>query len=285
MIGAAGMLGREVVRAAEEAGHDVVPTAREVRAGWVRFDAERDPPEALFEGGRVELVVNCAAVLASEIDPSDTSTIRRAEALNARFPHALADAADAAGARLVHLSTDAVFPEDAGRAFEDDEPRPDSIYGTTKLAGEPDGRAALTIRCSFVGLDPARRRGLLEWLLAQPVGADLGGYVDHAWNGLVSTQVAGVVAAFADADVFTRARAEGAVHHLFEDPAISKHELLVLIARTFHAPMTVAACESGTPSTRVLGSRHHTLAGYLEWLPRRDEALEALSKRGADEHA
>jgi dTDP-4-dehydrorhamnose reductase len=276
VIGAAGLLGREVVSAARERGMSVIPTSRTEQPGWLRFDAERDDPADVFREHPVDLVVNCAAILASEIDEAG---FEQAGAVNARFPHALAKATAAAGTNLVHVSTDAVFAAEAGRAFEDTEPSPADVYGRTKLAGEPVSPAAITLRTTFVGLDPERHRGLLEWLLAQPRGSVVNGYVDHAWNGLASTQIAAVCVALADAELFRRARAEGGVHHLFEDPVISKHDLLAYCAHSFDTGVSVAPRESGSPVTRALGTKHVTLAECLQCVPPRARSLELLADR------
>jgi hypothetical protein len=125
---------------------------------------------------------------------------------------------------------------------------------------------------------------LLEWLRRQPAETVVEGYVDQIWNGLASLQLAGTCAALADRELFERARAEGAVHHLFEDPPISKYELLVLCARTFDVAVSITPATSGRPSTRVLGTRHRVLAEQLESLPLRAAALEALAERGTHEH-
>jgi dTDP-4-dehydrorhamnose reductase len=265
VIGATGILGREVVSAL--AGATVVAAARTPPPGGVAFDAERELPDV----AGFDLVVNCAAVLASEADREP----ERAVAVNERFPQALA----ATGARLVHISTDAVFAAGAGRCHEDDTSFATDVYGATKRRGEPDAATALTLRCSFVGRDPRRRRGLLEWLLAQPAGARVEGFADQAWNGLAATQIARAVGALADEDVFARARAEGPVHHLYEDPPLTKHELLELCARTFAHDVTVVPVESGQPSTRVLGSRYAVLRQCLESGPGRAAALAAIARR------
>src|SRR4051812_9776616 len=108
VVGASGILGREVVAALREGRHNVVRTSRVMQTGWRRFDAIMDPPSSLFEDP-VDLVVNCAAVLASEIDDADPSTIAAADRVNACFPRLLAEEAAQNGARLIHISTDAVF--------------------------------------------------------------------------------------------------------------------------------------------------------------------------------
>lgn len=284
VVGAAGLLGREVVRALRARAFDVVESGRARAPGRLRFDAETDAPEVLFSRG-VDAVVNCAAALASEIDEGDPGTVRRAEAVNAVFPHALAAAADAHSARLIHVSTDAVYCADAGRCYEDDDRYADDVYGSTKRRGEPAVENAVSLRCSFVGNDPQRKRGLVEWLRAQPAGAAVNGYVDQAWNGLASGQVAAVCAALADPGRFAEARAEGPVHHLFEDPPLSKHELVELCVRALALPLTVVPRESGRPSDRVLGTRYAALAECLQCVKPRAEMLAALSEGGDDADA
>ena len=90
------------------------------------------------------VVVNAAAYTAVDAAESDEEG---AFAVNAAAPALLATACARIGARLVHVSTDYVFPGDASRPYEVDDPTgPASVYGRTKLAGEqavreihPDG--------------------------------------------------------------------------------------------------------------------------------------------------
>jgi dTDP-4-dehydrorhamnose reductase len=92
-----------------------------------------------------DVVVNCAAYTAVDDAESDQA---RAYAVNAVGPEYLAAACARAGARMVHISTDYVFDGDFGdaapRPYEpNDEARPLSVYGQTKLSGERAVLAAL----------------------------------------------------------------------------------------------------------------------------------------------
>jgi dTDP-4-dehydrorhamnose reductase len=96
--------------------------------------------------------LNAAAFTHVDRCEREPETARRG---NAVAPAVVAAACRDAGVRLVHVSTDYVFPGDAGRPYrEDDPPGPRSEYGRTKLEGEravlsasPD---ALVVRTSWV---------------------------------------------------------------------------------------------------------------------------------------
>ncbi|MBW2478746.1 MAG: dTDP-4-dehydrorhamnose reductase [Deltaproteobacteria bacterium] len=85
---------------------------------------------------RPDLIINCAAH--TGVDACETETALARE-LNVSGPRFLAESAACWGSLLVHISTDYVFdgqkPITEGYA-EADEPRPLSVYGKTKLAGE-----------------------------------------------------------------------------------------------------------------------------------------------------
>src|SRR5207245_7000680 len=87
-------------------------------------------------------------------------------AVNAEGAGIVAEACCAAGARLVHFSTNFVFDGRGERPFvESDPPRPLSAYGRSKLEGErrvPDALpAALVVRPSglFGAAGPAGKGG------------------------------------------------------------------------------------------------------------------------------
>jgi dTDP-4-dehydrorhamnose reductase len=132
------MLGRDVVRAAQAAGDEVVALAR------AALDVTDEAAVTVaVADARVDAVVNCAAwtdVDGAEADPDG------ARAVNAIGAGNVARAAARAGARLVHVSTDYVFdgarPADADAYVESDATGPRSVYGVTKLEGEQAVAAA-----------------------------------------------------------------------------------------------------------------------------------------------
>lgn len=94
-------------------------------------------PEAMRRTiGELEFdtLINCAAQ--TNVDRCETE---RGEAfqLNADAPGVLAEICAEKGARMVHISTDYVFDGDKREPYtEEDEARPISVYGESKLAGE-----------------------------------------------------------------------------------------------------------------------------------------------------
>ncbi|MBA3301137.1 MAG: dTDP-4-dehydrorhamnose reductase [Thermoleophilaceae bacterium] len=96
--------------------------------------ADSEAIERSLAEHRPEVVVNCAAyhvVDACETDPAPPLQ------MNVVAVAELARACTRNGARLVHLSTNYVFPGDRDEPYgEEDLPDPRSIYAISKLAGE-----------------------------------------------------------------------------------------------------------------------------------------------------
>src|SRR5918999_4825261 len=112
VTGAAGMLGRDVVAAARDAGHDVAALAR---ADLDITDA--DAVTRAIEAARPDAVINCAAW--TDVDGAEADEAG-ATAVNGAGAGHVAAAADEAGAVVVHVSSDYVFDGEA------DEPYPES---------------------------------------------------------------------------------------------------------------------------------------------------------------
>lgn len=138
IIGAAGMLGCELVRTCRER----LPEA-EIHA----FDLpELDITDAAAADRALGtlspcLVFNAAAY--TDVDGCESHP-DLARAVNVEGPHNLARSCRAYGSRLIHLSTDFIFDGRKRSPYlPDDEPHPLSVYGATKEQGERCVRNAL----------------------------------------------------------------------------------------------------------------------------------------------
>ena len=87
-----------------------------------------------IESHQPTLVVNCAAY--NDVDGAESDPVAALE-VNAFAVRGLARAAAAAGATLVHYSSDFVFDGAATRPYaEEDRPNPQGVYAASKLLGE-----------------------------------------------------------------------------------------------------------------------------------------------------
>jgi dTDP-4-dehydrorhamnose reductase len=129
VTGAGGMLGRDVVLAAGNAGHDVVGF------GHTELDVtDAGTLARKLELERPDVVINCAAW--TDVDGAEASE-EEALAVNGVAPGHVAAAAAGVGASVVYVSSDYVFDGTKGAPYvETDETAPLSAYGRTKLAGE-----------------------------------------------------------------------------------------------------------------------------------------------------
>jgi dTDP-4-dehydrorhamnose reductase len=135
VTGAAGQLGSEWVRYLEEDGREVIAF------GSSEMDiTDEQAVRTILDKYRPDVVINCAAY--TRVDRAEEEP-DRAFAVNEHGVENLVAACRQTGAKLVHYSTDYVFPgksEDAGRFPagypEDAETAPPNVYGSSKRAGE-----------------------------------------------------------------------------------------------------------------------------------------------------
>ncbi|QCT04490.1 dTDP-4-dehydrorhamnose reductase [Paenibacillus algicola] len=129
VTGAGGQLGRDVVAAYEEAGHDVLACGRK------ELDITNlDQCQRVMTAFQPDCIVHCAAYTAVDAAESD---IYGAYLVNAVGTRNLAVSSEQAGAKLIYISTDYVF-DGKGNVpyYEYDAVSPESVYGQTKHAGE-----------------------------------------------------------------------------------------------------------------------------------------------------
>lgn len=123
------MLGRDVVRACEGRGADVVALAHS------ELDITDGPAvDAEIAAARPDAVVNCAAW--TDVDGAEDHEAE-ATRVNNEAAGLVAVAAAEVGAKILHPSSDYVFDGEKGEPYvESDHTGPLSAYGRSKLAGE-----------------------------------------------------------------------------------------------------------------------------------------------------
>ena len=133
VTGCNGQLGKAVNRLfAKESGYELINT--DINADIKLDITDVDKVTAFVREISPYAVINCAAYTAVDKQESDIDLSYR---INAIGPRNLAIASKSTGAKLIHISTDYVFPGDAKTPYtEFDAVGPKSVYGRTKLAGE-----------------------------------------------------------------------------------------------------------------------------------------------------
>lgn len=234
VTGASGLLGANIVLAARDRGLDVVALSHrhrlsDPRVRSVLLDLTDAAALDALRGLRPSWVVHCAAATNLERCEADEAECRR---LNADAARSLARWARLEGARLVHISTDAVFDGRHGRYAEQDETAPLSAYGRAKLAGEravleelPD--AAIVVRTSLYGWNMLPKDSLAEWFLRRlSAGTRVRGWVDAIFSPTLASDLARILLDMTDRGVV-------GVYHVASADALSKYDFGVRIAEVF----------------------------------------------------
>lgn len=241
VLGAGGMLGHKLWQCFRDR-FDTWAAARSAYARYERyglFDPRR------FLGGvevadfdsvagavlrvHADVVVNCIGIVKQAPEARDPDA---AMTVNGLFPHRLAHLCQAAGSRLIHISTDCVFSGEKGRYKEEEECDARDVYGLTKFLGEVDGAGCLTLRTSFVGRELEAGHGVVEWFLAHPDGA-VPGYTRAVFSGLTTQALADLIAELIEHHPSLRG-----VYHVSSHP-LSKHTLLCLLRAAYQTRVEI----------------------------------------------
>jgi dTDP-4-dehydrorhamnose reductase len=196
-------------------------------------------------------IVNCIGIVKQLDEAKDPIP---SILVNSLFPHQLTELSRAAGARLIHVSTDCVFSGRTGGYTEHDEPDPVDLYGRSKLLGETVGPPALTIRTSIVGRELDGAHGLLEWFLKQG-GGTVRGFRRAVFSGLSTASLARVIG-----DVLEREPDLTGLWHVAAKP-ITKFDLLSLIRDAFDVDVTIEPEDEFACDRSLDGSRFRARTG------------------------
>ena len=149
---------------------------------------------------RPTLVIHTAA--ATDVERSEREP-EWAWRLNESMAGEVAAAARSAGARLLHISTDAVFEGETDGHDEHDPTNPRSVYAASKLAGERSVLAAYpaatVVRTTIYGWNALPKQSLAEWFLARlRRGESTPGFADVTMSPILVNDLAGALLAIAD---------------------------------------------------------------------------------------
>lgn len=248
VLGAQGMTGHTVYNYLQNF-YDTYGTVRDAgeESTFIHFDVLKDPLNILLiKVKKIDYIINCIGILKNN---KNLSTIRT---VNSIFPHQVAQFADEIGAKLIHISTDAVFADNTNEVYEDSKPNPDDLYGKTKYEGEPVAKNALTIRTSFLGLDNLKHKGLLEFILRDKAPT---GFTNQNWSGCTTLQFARLCSDIIQTNRFDMLKKKSRVYHFAPIRNVSKHDIIKTFLKLKRSNKSVKPGISNS-ITRSLSSRY-----------------------------
>lgn len=184
--------------------------------------------EQLLDEIQPDWVINCAALAIVDACEKDPDLARQ---MNVELPRKLAQYVARGGARLVHISTDAVFDGQSGDYLEEDTPNPLNVYARTKLEGEfavanADSRAIIA-RVNLFGWSLTGKRSLAEWFFQNlKAGKEMMGFTDVYFCPLLVNDLAYILMEMLDKEL-------SGLYHVVSSQCASKYEFGVTLARQF----------------------------------------------------
>lgn len=233
VTGASGLLGLNLAIQASRQ-HEVVGVVYHNSLMNVPFEVlsvDLGAPEALehvIAFSRPDWIIHCAAM--ANLEDCEKSPARAAR-INTWLPGALADYASFLGARMLHISTDAVFDGERGNYSEEDEPNPLSVYARTKLEGEQAvlraNPQALVARVNFYGWSLGGQRSLAEFFFNNlSANRPVRGFTDVFFCPLLVNDLADLLLEMVTKDL-------SGIYHTVSSECISKYDFGAAIAKQF----------------------------------------------------
>jgi dTDP-4-dehydrorhamnose reductase len=184
--------------------------------------------QRLLDLAQPDWVIHCAAL--ADIDACERDP-QQARQLNSEIPRLLARYVARGGARLLHVSTDAVFDGVSGGYTEEDEPHPLSVYARTKLDGEravaEEDPQALIARVNLFGWSLSGHRSLAEFFFNKlNAGERCKGFTDVLFCPMLANDLGLLFLKMLEAGL-------SGLYHAVGSECISKYDFGCRIARIF----------------------------------------------------
>jgi dTDP-4-dehydrorhamnose reductase len=221
VLGATGMLGSEVTRAANHAGLKVLEVSRSTVHKFLyptdKFSTLADELNLSED----DWLVNAIGWIPQKGSGNATADTLLATQLNRDLPREISSEVNDRQFTWIQIGTDCVFSGAKGGYTEASPKDATDLYGQSKISGEEFTNNAIDIRCSIVGPDSRTTAGLYAWYLSQDPDVPVKGFTNHLWNGVSTTVFANLVIGLIRAN-----RRFSVSHHLVPKDSVSKFELL-----------------------------------------------------------
>ena len=214
----------------------------------------------------IDYIINCIGITKPFSKDNDPEGVKRAIAINSKFPWQLAEYASKHNIKVLQIGTDCVYSGKKGLYDEDSLHDPLDVYGKSKSLGEVFDGTALIIRCSIIGPEPKDQKSfLLEWFFNQPQGGTIGGFEHHLWNGVTTLQFAQICEKIIVSNSFDELLQKSYVHHFTPNTTVNKYELMNIFNETFKKELAINQINKPDEKVdRTLTSKYNILDKYYE---------------------
>lgn len=277
VFGATGLLGHKLMQELPRCCHAIGTTQRllltsehnrQLNSDCMRFAVDvrnfQDVLRVIHEL-QPAVIVNCAGIVKSLFTNVSTEI---ASGVNTEFPLKLAEVCEHAGIRFIHISTDCVFSGKRGQYLESDIPDPVDAYGRSKLMGEPQSPACLTLRTSFIGRECGTSNGLIEWLYSQR-GNCVRGFRQAVFSGMTTLVLARLVSTL----ICEHTELRG-TWHVAAGP-INKYSLLKAASDRLRLDVEIFPDDAVVCDRSLNGQRFRNATGFTP--PSWDDMLDELA--------
>ena len=181
-----GFLGTHIVLELQKKGVNIIATHHIHQNNSISLDiTNSNQVKNLFEKQNPTHVINCAALGDVDFLQENKNIANKVNAIGAKN---IAIACKKNKARLIHISTDAVFDGKKGNYVEKDLTNPVNVYGESKLQGEKEIRENtddyVICRTNFFGIDP-NGKNFFNWILnAIKEDKKINGFTDIVFSPL-----------------------------------------------------------------------------------------------------
>jgi dTDP-4-dehydrorhamnose reductase len=234
ITGASGLLGANLLLCAK--GHFtnvvgvygrhkcILPDVETLQADLTDPLAARD----LVKRFRPKWIIHTAAL--ADVDSCEERP-ESAQLCNEGMTRNIVESARTVEARVVHISTDAVFSGAKGYYSEEDHPDPINVYAATKLAAEKvvpeDGADHLIVRTAIYGWNLQDKLSLAEWILQRlETGSTVPGFQDVFFSPILVNDLSDFIFQMMSLEM-------KGLYHVAGSESLSKHDFAVKLAEIF----------------------------------------------------
>lgn len=199
-----------------------------------------------------DIVINCIGIIKQV--PAAKEPLMAIN-VNALLPHRIALLCKAAGARLIHISTDCVFYGEKGSYTESDPADAADLYGRTKYLGEVAEPHCVTLRTSIIGHELKGKYGLIEWFLTK--NEKVRGFTKAVFSGFPTVEIARIIN-----DYVIPVPELAGLYHVSSEP-ISKYDLLKLVAEKYGKSIEIEPDDNFSINRALDSTMFRQATGYI----------------------